>query len=221
MTASSAPPVPRAVLFDWDNTLVDTWGVIHDALNTTLAAMGTPLWTLDETRRRVGRSLRETFPEMFGERWEEARDVFYGRYREIHLVKLETRLGALDLIRALADADVYLGVVSNKSGDHLRAEASHLGWDTYFSRLVGATDAPKDKPALDPVIMALEDGGLEPGRDVWFVGDTPIDMECAHNSGCIPVLIRESAPEAGEFESFPPEYHFRDCAKLASLARAL
>ena len=24
---------PRAILFDWDNTLVDSWGTIHDALN--------------------------------------------------------------------------------------------------------------------------------------------------------------------------------------------
>ena len=219
--AASVPPRPRAVLFDWDNTLVDTWGVIHDALNTTLAAMDEPLWTLDQTRERVRHSLRDTFPQMFGDRWEEARDVFYTRYREIHLIKLEARTGALDLIRVLADADIHLGVVSNKSGDHLRAEAAHLGWDAYFARLVGATDAARDKPALDPVIMALGDGPVAPGRDVWFVGDTQIDMECAHNAGCIPVLIRDSAPETGEFESFPPEYHFEDCAKLATLARAL
>ena len=23
---------PRAILFDWDNTLVDTWATIHEAL---------------------------------------------------------------------------------------------------------------------------------------------------------------------------------------------
>ena len=221
MSVSGLPPNPRAVLFDWDNTLVDTWGVIHDSLNTTLAAMETPLWTLAETKHKVRRSLRDTFPEMFGDRWEEARDIFYRRFREIHLEKLEARPGALDLIQVLAEAGVYLGVVSNKSGDHLRAEAAHLGWDAYFARLVGATDAPRDKPAIEPVVMALEEGGLDPGPAVWFVGDTPIDMECAHNAGCISVLIRESAPQDGEFGDFPPEYHFRDCVNLATLARAL
>ena len=24
---------PRAILFDWDNTLVDSWATIHEALN--------------------------------------------------------------------------------------------------------------------------------------------------------------------------------------------
>jgi phosphoglycolate phosphatase len=26
---------PRAILFDWDNTLVDSWAVIHEALVVT------------------------------------------------------------------------------------------------------------------------------------------------------------------------------------------
>ena len=45
--------LPRAVLFDWDNTLVDNWPTIHDALNATFEAMGHPTWTLAETRERV------------------------------------------------------------------------------------------------------------------------------------------------------------------------
>ncbi len=209
--------LPRAVLFDWDNTLVDSWATIHESLNTTLAAMGHPVWTFDETRARVRKSLRETFPEMFGDDWEKARDIFYERFREIHLEMLVTLPGSEELIRALAQKNVYLGVVSNKSGDHLRREAVHLGWDALFGRLVGATDAVRDKPAIEPVNMALEGSGIAPGRDVWFVGDTGIDMQCAHNANCVPILIREAAPGTDEFTEFAPETHFFDCAALAGL----
>ena len=80
--------LPRAVLFDWDNTLVDTWPVIHDAMNATLAAMGHALWTIEETQVYVRRSMREAFPEMFGDCWEEAKQVFYDRFDEIHLKRL-------------------------------------------------------------------------------------------------------------------------------------
>ncbi|MEK9930797.1 MAG: HAD hydrolase-like protein, partial [Rhodospirillaceae bacterium] len=69
-------PLPRAILFDWDNTLVDTWGVIHDSMNVTLKHMGQNQWTIEETRKNVRKALREAFPELFGDRWEEARDVF-------------------------------------------------------------------------------------------------------------------------------------------------
>ena len=44
---------PQAILFDWDNTLVDTWLTIHEALNHVMAAMDKPLWSLAETRARV------------------------------------------------------------------------------------------------------------------------------------------------------------------------
>ena len=71
---------PRAIIFDWDNTLVDSWGTIHDALNFLMAAMEKPLWTIEETRERVRLSLRDAFPALFGERWEEARQIYLDRF---------------------------------------------------------------------------------------------------------------------------------------------
>ena len=56
---------PRAILFDWDNTLVDSWTTIHEALNAVMAAMEKPLWSLRETKERVRLSLRESFPLSF------------------------------------------------------------------------------------------------------------------------------------------------------------
>lgn len=221
MSYSDKPPRPDAVLFDWDNTLIDSWAVIHDALNITFEAMEHPLWTLEETRQQVTRSLRESFPEMFKDRWEEARDVFYARYQEIHLTELNALPGAEDLIAALLEAGIYLGVVSNKAGPHLRTEAAHLGWDGKFSKLVGATDASRDKPAVEPVALALENSGITPGPSVWFVGDTDVDMECAHRSDCVPILIRAEAPKINEFDPYIPRYHFQGCEHLAILARNL
>ena len=55
---------PRALIFDWDNTLVDTWPTIHEALRQTFEAMDVEPWTLDQTRQRVRRSMRESFPEL-------------------------------------------------------------------------------------------------------------------------------------------------------------
>jgi phosphoglycolate phosphatase len=217
----AVPPRPKAALLDWDNTLVDTWPVIHDAMNATLAHMGHAPWLLDETRQRVRRALREAFPDMFGERWEEARDVFYRRFREIHLERLAIQPGAQALLEALTDKGIYLGVVSNKTGEHLRREAAYLGWERYFGRVVGATDAARDKPAAEPVQLALEGSGVSAGREVWFIGDTWIDMECAHNTNCIPILVRETPPTDEELKEFGPELHVADCAALTALVMRL
>jgi phosphoglycolate phosphatase-like HAD superfamily hydrolase len=43
---------PAAVVFDWDDTLIDNWGAIRNALNAAFVAMGHETWTLAETRAR-------------------------------------------------------------------------------------------------------------------------------------------------------------------------
>lgn len=213
---------PRALLFDWDNTLVDTWGAIHDALTVTFEAMGREPWTLEQTRQRVRRSAREAFPALFGERAEEATGIFYQAFESDHLRNLEAREGAEALLRGLAESgSYYLAVVSNKRGDLLRREAARLGWDGYFERLVGANDATRDKPAVDAVEMALGDSGLAPGPEVWFVGDTDIDMVCAANAGCLPVLLRAEPPGVGEFTGSEPGVHVVGCVQLLEAVRAI
>ena len=53
MTGSTDLELPRAVLFDWDNTLVDTWATIAECYRATFAAFGLSPWTEEEVRRRA------------------------------------------------------------------------------------------------------------------------------------------------------------------------
>jgi phosphoglycolate phosphatase len=211
---------PQAILFDWDNTLVDSWAVIHEALNHVMAAMDKPPWSMAETRARVRLSLRESFPLHFGERWEEARGIYLDRFRAIHLERLAALPGCAELLAALADTGVFLGVVSNKTGALLRREAEALSWSRHFGRIVGAGDAAADKPDPAPVGLALEPSGVAAGEGVWFVGDTGVDIECATNSGCVPVLL---GGEVGSEELMrrPPRLSFSDPAALLRFYRDL
>jgi phosphoglycolate phosphatase len=205
---------PRALLFDWDNTLVDSWPVIHDALQQTLTAMGHPPWTLEESKARVRLSLRDSFPALFGTRWEEARQIYLDAFLATHLERLAALPGAVELLEHLQAAGFYLGVVSNKTGPVLRREAERLGWSRYFGRLVGATDAAADKPDPAPIFMALEGSGIVAGPEVWYIGDTAVDMECALNAGCRPVLVGPAKPVDAEFASHQPHLVFDDCSAL-------
>jgi phosphoglycolate phosphatase len=205
---------PRALLFDWDNTLVDSWATIHDALQQTLTAMGHAPWSLEESKARVRLSLRDSFPVLFGTRWEEARQIYLDAFLAIHLDRLAALPGAGELLEHLQGAGFYLGVVSNKTGPVLRREAERLGWSRHFSRLVGATDAAADKPDPAPIRMALEGSGIAAGPEVWYVGDTAVDMECALNAGCRPVLVGPAKPADAEFASHQPHFAFADCSAL-------
>jgi len=212
-------PAPKAILFDWDNTLVDSWAMIHHAMTATFEAMGQRPWTLEETRRNVRKSARDSFPELFGARVDEATEVFYRTYESDHLKQLRALPGAEAMLRALAAAeDLLLGVVSNKRAPLLRLEAAELGWDRYFGPLVGATDAAKDKPAREVVDFALAGSGIAPGPEVWFVGDTDIDVLCARNASCTAILVRAEPPGEGEFGDLPLGSHVSDCRSFAQLA---
>ena len=217
----NTPSRPRAVLFDWDNTLVDTWPVIHEAMNSTLLAMGEPIWSLNQTKSKVRLALREAFPPLFGDKWEEARDIYFKRFREIHLDRLEVIPQAESLLAALAERNIYLGVVSNKTGEHLRKEAVHLGWSHYFGQIIGATDARLDKPARDPIDMALKGSGILAGPEVWFIGDTETDIICGHNAGCVKVLVRKAPPTNEEFSNVFPDMYFMDCGELRALVSCI
>lgn len=221
MTADKANVRPTVLLFDWDNTLVDSWGVIHAAMNATLEELGHPMWSRSEAETRIRASLRDSFPGLFGERWRDAEKIFYAAFERLHLLQLEPLPGAAGLLAWAKDAGFYMGVVSNKRGAYLRKEAAHLGWDRYFTALAGAGDAAKDKPAGEHVQLALDPGGHLPGPHVWFIGDTDIDLVCAYGNGCVPVLIRPQPPHQGEFGEAAPQYYFPALSGLQAALAAL
>ncbi|HZF74744.1 MAG TPA: HAD family hydrolase [Acetobacteraceae bacterium] len=214
-------PRPTAVLWDWDNTLVDGWAAIESGLNAAFRAFGMPEWSREEVLARVRGSLRDTFPGMFGAGWERARDIFYAEVRACHLRVLRPMPGAAEAIAAAATVAPQ-GVISNKQGPLLRAEAEHLGWSARFAALVGAGDATADKPDPAPFALALSACGVVAGRSVWYVGDTAMDMEAARRAGCSAVLIGDAHHDGGVANAMP-DLAFADghalAAALSSLAR--
>lgn len=209
---------PSVLLYDWDNTLVDGWAGIAGALNATFAAFDKPLWTVEDTKNRVRVSLRESFPPMFGDRWEEARNIFYAAFNERHLEFVQPMPGAAD---ALTVASAWpQGIVSNKAGDFLRAEVTHLGWDPHFQAVVGAGDAAADKPSPAPILMALERMGHRADKTVLYLGDTALDMVAARAAGVTAVLVGDASHDGG-VEHAAPDIHFLSAYHLAAELRLL
>ena len=219
MTPPPALPRPAAVVWDWDNTLVDGWAAIAAGLNAAFAAFGLPAWSVEEVRARVRRSLRESFPEVFGAEWERARDIFYAEVRARHLGVLSPMPGAAEALRAGA-ALAPMAVNSNKQGPLLRAEAAHLGWTELFRGLVGAGDAEADKPDPAPMRLALAACGIPAGPAVWYIGDTALDMQAARAAGCAAVLVGNAEHDGGVANA-APDAAFADGHALAAHLRRL
>src|SRR3989338_1651364 len=140
-------PKPKAIIFDWDNTLVDTWPLIHAAINATMIAMKKEEWSLKKVQDNIHKAMRDSFPEIFGDNWQEAGEIYVNTYRSINLDRLK------------------------------------------FFPLIGSHDANADKPNKAPVELALLGSNLDPKKDeIWFVGYTIADVNCAYNTHCQPII---------------------------------
>ena len=141
-----------------------------------------------------------------------ARDIFYAEVRARHLAVLTPMPGAAEALAAVAASGLPQGVISNKQGPLLRAEAAHLGWAAHFGCLVGAGDAAADKPDPAPFRLALAALGLQAGPAVWYVGDTALDMQAARAAGCTAVLLGDAAHDGGVANA-APDRAFADGAR--------
>lgn len=210
---------PAAVLWDWDNTLVDGWAAIESGLAATFRAFGMPVWDRRQVLANVRGSLRDTFPGMFGDEWERARDIFYAEVKACHLGVVAPMPGAVAAIAA-AGRVAPQGVVSNKQGPLLRAEANHLGWAGQFGALVGAGDAVADKPDPAPMLMALDAMRVQPSPAIWYVGDTALDMQAARRAGFVAVLLGDATHDGG-IATAAPDLHFTNGDVLATALLSL
>ena len=198
---------PSAILFDWDNTLVNTWPLIHKAINVTFQEYGLEPWSLEKVKENAHESSREAFPKLFGERWQEAQKFFYSYVQGLSLEDLEVMPGAFSLLSFLNQKNMTAGIVSNKRSDLLKNEINHLKWSHFFQVIVGAEEAEKDKPAPDPIYLALSKIDLEASDSIWFVGDTTVDWQAAEASGCQPVAIGENVQQMNVFLPYVADCH--------------
>ena len=203
--------LPRAIIFDWDNTLVDSWGAIAEAINFVRARYGLQVWNREEILIHCTRSARESFPEWFGDKWQDAWKDYYDCFVEVRQrLGINKAKGATELLAWLQENKIPALVVSNKFGEYLRQEAVSLDWSKYFASIVGAHDAPRDKPAREHADRALILAGLEGGPDIWFIGDSETDILCARNSECTPVLIGSDE----DAKRLNVKIFFPDCAAV-------
>lgn len=181
---------PQAILFDWDDTLVHSSAVINRALNKTLEHFQKPLLSDEELQSKCCHSSKSVFEIFFGSDALQARDVFFHIFSTIPIEdRIRVIPGTASFLEKMDKEAIPMGIVSNKSGDLLRQEVTHLGWGKYFQVVVGSGDTLYDKPSPEPLYFALNMMKLQPSLNVWFIGDSLLDWESAKSCGCYPMSI--------------------------------
>lgn len=199
-----APANISAVVFDFDDTIADTLAARVDAMGRTFAWAGIDKPTAEEfvTQQR-GVPLQVSL-----DGFEAARGMKVGMlaaYRAAYWVKEPGLLRLFDgvqaLLSALQRAHVPTGIVTSKSRDIVveghaagtLVELDELGLNWLAPYTVGFEDVSHPKPHPEGVERVLSALGAAPERAL-VIGDSPADIQAAHNAGCWSCLAGWGVP---------------------------
>ena len=203
---------PKAVFFDWDGTLVDSFSFLQDIHNYVLEMLDLPArpdgWFTDY----FGKERDWIYQDIYGDLDPQARVLFAEYLVENHVSVLKAMEGAQDILALLTAHGIVCGIVTNKQGDWVRKEVEAFGWGKYFSSVVGAGEAGVDKPSSKPLEKAVKDACINFLADqIWFVGDTDSDLNCAKGYGAPAILIHPDPSGEPWYGCFDPYMIFDDC----------
>lgn len=182
----------KAVLFDLDGTLIDSFEGIAKSAQYALRRFGINEENLENLRPFVGPPLVESFQKWYGlsrEQAIEATDIYRERYRPIGILECSLYPGVEECIRTLKAEGYQIGMASSKPEEFCRRILEHFGLLDLFDDVVGATfDRRIDmkEEVLNEVLRRWSD---IPKDQMCLIGDTMFDLVGAKKIGidCIAV----------------------------------
>lgn len=204
----------KLILWDWDNTLVDTFGAILAAQNVMRQAYNLSPWTKDEAKIAMNTSGRNLIADLVGaENAVEARKIFLKAYGE-SAAEISLKSGAQEVMQYAKEKGYINVLASNKAGPILRNEVETLGMTSFFDKIVGAEDFDYDKPSKEFTDSAIQ--GYEPEK-IYSIGDGKADILMGHNYTNGQGILVWTNPNTPEFEKIKPDVAVDSLLKLKEI----
>ncbi|MCL5288633.1 MAG: HAD family hydrolase [Acidobacteria bacterium] len=175
----------RAVVFDWDGTLLDSYHADATAYREMFRKLGIA-WGIAELEKHYSPNWHRVYRAagIPRRRWEEADELWRSAY--VHL-RPALMPGARRVLRQLARRYV-LALVTSGNRARVRGQLRKFGFSKMFRAAVFAEDARHKKPHPAALKLALARLRLR-AQECVYVGDSPEDMEMARRAGVRAVAV--------------------------------
>ncbi len=181
----------RAVIFDLDGTLLDTFPAIVRAWNAGMEPIFGRSFEPQEVVSHFGlpdeQMLRAAFPAALSEAEKRAAiERYFAGYRDAHDA-IEPFAGITSLLDFLENRGVPLGVMTGKGRRACDETLAHFSWTNRFRSVVTGSEVEHQKPHPEGPLRVARELNVEP-RDCVFVGDSPADIGAAESAGMFSVV---------------------------------
>jgi len=210
----------HAVLFDLDGTLVDSYAALAEAVNYARRQHGLHELSSARIRDFVGDGLEKLLERAFGrvDVPRSAQYAFEARYDEICCEESKVLADVEATLESLSELGVVMAVCTNKPTAFSRKILEFLNLARYFRAIVGPDEAGARKPDAQHVLHTLESTDCDPS-DTLFVGDMPIDVHAARNSGMAVAVVPTGSSTAEALRAAAPDHcldRFADLVKIVT-----
>jgi HAD superfamily hydrolase (TIGR01509 family) len=174
----------KAVLFDLDGVLIDSYNVWFLLFNDTLKHFGFRQISEVTFREHWGQSTKDDVRIfMPGRTVEEVRSFFQTNFAN-YLSDLEINPSAQKTLKTLLRLNIELACVTNSHRDITQQILAVYCLDRYFKAVITADDVKRPKPAPDMLLDACRSLKVLP-EQALFIGDTESDKQAGAAAGCV------------------------------------
>lgn len=207
-------PQFRAVLFDFDGTLADSFAAITASVNHVLAHHGQPALREDQVKGLVGHGLEELMRAVLPDSDPHTNARIYRDHHPAIMGPL-TRLlpGVAEGLPALHAAGIKMGVCSNKPSFFTRELVSLTGLQPYLDVVFGPDDVGVAKPHPKMLLEAIERLGV-PRETALFVGDMPVDIATGKNAAVPTWVVPTGSSSESELRHARPDRVYPSMVEL-------
>ena len=170
----------RAVLFDMDGVLVDSFEAWLHLMNATARRFGCPPVGREQFRAVYGQPTEEDVRMFFPRQTVAEVEDFYDAHFGDYIDHVEANPDAPGVLAALRGMGLGVAVITNTPSPLARRILEGLGLAP--DELVGGSDVPAAKPAPDMVLRACGLLGVAPD-EALVVGDSAYDRQAAAAAG--------------------------------------
>lgn len=184
----------KAVIFDLDGTLLNTYEDLANAVNFALKQNGLPTHPAEKYKLFAGNGtdmmITRALPEdkQNGEMLKKIRDIYF-EYYDAHSGECTRPYeGIVELLNELKARSMKLAVVSNKIDFMTRTVVKEYFGDGMFDFVTGQCDGIIPKPDPSMVFKVLKQFGVTADECV-FVGDSGVDAETGKKANMFTVGV--------------------------------